>query len=128
MILTTERIVLAIAAFGVFMLIQSKQRKAADRYLQNFQQRQRDDLMRDAPPEPMDSVEWNERRDSRFSPEGTEQPVAHEPGYQAEPDEERRLGPEPEPQPESEPGSLVQHLSSISSEREASQRQDSDLT
>jgi len=38
-VLTSERILLAVAAFGVFMFVQRKQRKVTDRYMQNLQQR-----------------------------------------------------------------------------------------
>jgi len=39
MIITSERIILAVAAFGVFMYVQRKQRKMSDKFLQNLQQR-----------------------------------------------------------------------------------------
>lgn len=39
MVLTGERIVLAVAAFGVFMYVQRRQRKMSDRFMQNLQQR-----------------------------------------------------------------------------------------
>ncbi|MCY0875439.1 MAG: hypothetical protein OWT28_04110 [Firmicutes bacterium] len=40
MVLTGERIVLAVAAFGLFMYMQRRQRKMSDRFMQNIQQRQ----------------------------------------------------------------------------------------
>lgn len=44
MIVTGTRVILAVVALGVFLLVQGKQRRVSDTYLQRFKERQHREL------------------------------------------------------------------------------------